>query len=127
LSYPSDLKEKEWELIESYFQPKDRRGSACKHPRQQIVDAILYIVKTGAQWRQLPNDFPPWKTVYDPFSRWNKKGIWEQALDHLNRRQQKKKRPIPPSQLRHHRFATRQNPVRQRRKSRPRKIGQPLK
>jgi transposase len=54
LSYPSDLKDKEWALLEAYFQPADRRGSACKHPRKRIVDAILYVVKTGAQWRQLP-------------------------------------------------------------------------
>jgi putative transposase len=90
LSYPSDLKDNEWALIEPYFQPEDRRGSGCKHPRKRIVEAILYIVKTGAQWRQLPNDFPPWKTVYDHFSRWNKKGVWEKALDELNRKRRKK-------------------------------------
>jgi putative transposase len=60
------------------------------HPRKLIVDAILYLVRSGCQWRMLPNDFPPWQTVYDHFSRWNKRGVWEWALDRLNaiRRQQ---------------------------------------
>jgi putative transposase len=90
LGYPSDLKDEEWLLIQHHFQPQDRRGSACKHPRKQIVDAILYVVKTGAQWRLLPNDFPPWKTVYDHFSRWSKRGVWEAALAQLNARHRKK-------------------------------------
>jgi len=90
MGYPSDLKDKEWLLIEHHFRPKDRRGNASKHPRRQIVDAILYIVKSGAQWRMLPKDFPPWQTVYDHYSRWNKRGVWEAALDELNARHRKK-------------------------------------
>jgi hypothetical protein len=49
LGCPSDLKGEEWSRIEHHFQSQDRRGHASKHPRKQIVDAILYIVKTGAQ------------------------------------------------------------------------------
>ena len=59
MGYPSDLTDAEWALIEHYFQPRDRRGSASLHPRKRIVDAILYVVKSGCQWRMLPNDFPP--------------------------------------------------------------------
>jgi putative transposase len=84
MGYPSDLTDAEWALIEHYFQPRDRRGSASLHPRKRIVDAIFYVVKSGCQWRMLPNDFPPWQTVYDHFSRWNKRGVWETALDQLN-------------------------------------------
>jgi putative transposase len=84
MGYPSDLTDAEWALIEHYFQPRDRRGSASLHPRKRIVDAILYVVKSACQWRMLPNDFPPWQTVYDHFSRWNKRGVWETALDQLN-------------------------------------------
>lgn len=113
MSYPSDLKDREWSLIEHHFLPKDRRGSASKHPRKRIVDAILYIGKTGAQWRMLPKDFPPWQTVYDHFSRWNKSGVWEAALAELNARHRKKV-PERLSQLRDHRFAERQDPIRQR-------------
>jgi putative transposase len=84
VGYPSDLTDAEWALIEQHFQPRDRRGSASLHPRKRIVDTILYGVKSGCQWRMLPNDFPPWQTVYDHFSRWNKRGVWETALDQLN-------------------------------------------
>jgi putative transposase len=47
------------------------------------VDAILYVLRGGIQWRMMPKDFPPWKTVYDHFSKWNKRGTWEKCLDQL--------------------------------------------
>lgn len=89
MSDPSDLTDAEWALIEHHFQPKDRRSSASKHPRKRIVDAILYVAEGGIKWRMLPKDFPPWQTVYDHFSRWNKGGVWETALDALNARRKK--------------------------------------
>ena len=82
--YQSNLKADEWARIEGYFEPQDKRGCKPEHSKKEIVDAILYIVKSGCQWRMLPKDFPPWKTVYGHFSRWNKEGVGEQALDHLN-------------------------------------------
>jgi putative transposase len=81
VGYPSDLTDAEWALIEQHFQPRDRRGSASLHPRKRIVDTILYGVKSGCQWRMLPNDFSPRQTVYDHFSRWNKRAVWEAAVD----------------------------------------------
>jgi putative transposase len=93
MPYPSDLKDREWEKIASYFEPQDTRGRKATHSKRSIVNAILYLVKTGCQWRMLPSDFPPWKTVYGHFSEWSKRGVWEKALDDLNslyRRQQKK-------------------------------------
>jgi putative transposase len=90
MGYPSDLSDAEWALVEHHFKPKDRRGSASKHPRKRVVDAILYVVEGGIKWRMLPKDFPPWQTVYDHFSRWNKAGVWEAALDEINARHRKK-------------------------------------
>ena len=86
MGYPSDLTEAEWEWVKSNFYPKSKRGSTSKHDRKHIVDAILYVMKGGISWRMLPSDFPPWKTVYDHFSKWNKQGVWENALDQVNRR-----------------------------------------
>ncbi len=86
MGYPSDLTYIEWGFIKHHFEPEDPRGNACKHDRKQVVDAIFYWVKSGVQWRMLPNDFPPWKTVYDHYSRWNKRGIWEAMLKSLNGR-----------------------------------------
>ena len=95
--YDSDLSHEEWAIIEHHFHPTDQRGNAHKHPKKRIVDAILYVVKGGITWRLLPKDFPPWKTVYDHFSRWNKKGIWAAALNELTQlhRQRKGRKPTP--------------------------------
>ena len=90
MAYPSDLTEKQWELIKPVFQPKSKRGRPVSHVKKKIVDAILYITKSGIPWRMMPNDLPPWQTVYDHFSRWNKLGVWEKLLDNLNRIRRKK-------------------------------------
>ena len=51
----------------------------------------MYINKTGAQWRMLPKDYPPWQTVYSYYSDWNYSGVWEQALDAINKVFRKKR------------------------------------
>jgi putative transposase len=84
--YPSSLTDEQWEKIAAYFSPADPRGRKAIHSKKEIVDAILYVLKGGIQWRMLPLDFPPWKTVYDHFSRWNKRGVWAKVLNVLNRR-----------------------------------------
>lgn len=114
MGYPSDLKDKEWQLIEPYFKPQDRRGNASKHPRRRIVDAILYVVKAGVQWRMLPKDFPPWQTVYDHYAKWNKRGVWEAALDRLNARYRKKSsaKSAPATASSTHRAPRRRTPAR---------------
>ena len=55
-------------------------GRPEKHPRRAIVDAILYVVRTGCAWRQLPADFPPWQTVYWYFNRWEQAKVTEKIL-----------------------------------------------
>ncbi len=62
-----------------------------------MVNAIFYVLKGGIPWRMMPLDFPPWDTVYDHFRRWNKRGVWEQALDvlHAQARSKQGKKPQP--------------------------------
>jgi putative transposase len=84
MGYPSDLSDAEWDLIALDFQPKTKRGRPRSHEQKSIVDAILYVLKGGIPWRLMPHDLPPWQTVYDHFSRWNKLGVWETALDRIN-------------------------------------------
>jgi transposase len=55
-------------------------GRPEKHPRRAVVDAILYVVRTGCAWRQLPADFPPWQTVYWYFNRWEQAKATEKIL-----------------------------------------------
>ncbi len=74
-TYPTDLQYSEWLRIEQDF-PTFKRGRPPKWARWQIVNAILYVTRTGCQWRMLPKGFPPWQTVYGYFWRWTRSGLW---------------------------------------------------
>lgn len=74
-TYPTDLKSSEWELLAEFFLP-NKRGRCRKWEMWQIVNAILYITRTGGQWRMMPKDLPPWSTVYGYFWRWTRQGLW---------------------------------------------------
>jgi putative transposase len=75
-TYPTDVKYTEWLLIMDFF-PIHKRGRPRKWEMWQILNAILYVVRTGCQWRMLPTNLPPWQTVYGYFRRWKKNGLWE--------------------------------------------------
>jgi len=74
-TYPTDLKYTEWTLLAEFFRPS-KRGCPRKWELWQIVNAILYVTRTGCQWRMLPKDLPPWQTVYGYFRRWTHQGLW---------------------------------------------------
>jgi transposase len=78
--YPSDTSDEQWAVIEPLLPPVKTGGRPEKHPRRAIVDAILYVVRTGCAWRQPPADFPPWQTVYWYFVRWEQAKVTEQIL-----------------------------------------------
>jgi transposase len=77
------LTDAQWELIEAMLPLPKWMGRPEKHPRRVMVDAILYVVRTGCAWRYLPADFPPWETVYGRFRQWNKRGVTERILTEL--------------------------------------------
>jgi len=83
LRYASDLTDDEWALIAPYL-PKSKR---CGRPRttdlRGVIDALLYILTTGCQWRLLPKDFPPYSTVQRFFYRWRADGLWDQINHEL--------------------------------------------
>ena len=79
MAYPSDLKDKQWELIKNNF----CNGNRAKHEKRTLVNAVLYVTKTGCQWRWLPKDFPHWKTVYTFYRRMCIKEIWEKILQQI--------------------------------------------
>jgi putative transposase len=88
LLYETSLSDEAWEVIEPIF----RRTKTCGRPNiyrtRSVVDAIFYTTKNGCVWRCLPNDFPPWKTVYGYFRKWSISGLWEclnQALTSIVR------------------------------------------
>lgn len=80
--YPSDVSDRQWKTLEKLIPARKRRGRPPLD-RRQVLNAILYVVRTGCQWRQLPHDFPNWKSVYTIFWRWRKAGVWKQIHDAL--------------------------------------------
>jgi putative transposase len=75
--YPSDLTDLEWEIIEPLLPPTKNRGKPRTTNMREVVNAILYILSEGCQWRALPHDFPPWSTVRNYFDKWKRKNIWK--------------------------------------------------
>lgn len=67
--YPTDLTDEEWGRIEPLLPRRSRRGRPREVDLREILNAIRYLVRTGCGWRMLPNDFPPWETVYWWFRR----------------------------------------------------------
>ena len=84
--YTSDLTKNQWNVIEHYFERSDPRGARSVHSKYDIMNAILYVLRGGISWRMMPNDLPPWKTVYDHYRRLCKRGIWDKILNDLNKK-----------------------------------------
>lgn len=80
LLYETSLSDCAWEVIKPIFSEQlktNNRGRRRVYSIRHIIDATLYVVKNGCTWRCLPNDFPPWKTVYFYFRSWSQSGTWE--------------------------------------------------
>ena len=91
MQYASDLTDSQWELIKPLTKRPDNRGAARVHDMRDVINAILYLNKTGCQWRMLPYHFPPWKTVYDHCRRMKERGVWEQINERLNKASREKR------------------------------------
>jgi putative transposase len=78
LRYASDTTAKEWILLSPLLPKRARTGRPPKWSLRTIMDAILYILATGCQWRALPKDFPPFTTVQHYFYDWRDRNIWRQ-------------------------------------------------
>ena len=83
MRYTSDLTHAEWQLIDYCFPKPSKKGRRRKHPFRELLNAIFYLVRTGCQWRNLPKDFAPWRTVYHYFRLWKRNGLWHQIHTHL--------------------------------------------
>lgn len=77
-SYPVDLSEREWKLLEPMIPPAKPRGRPRQTDMREVINAIFYVLRGGIQWRMLPEGFPPWQTVYGYFWRWKRCDLWEQ-------------------------------------------------
>lgn len=88
IQYSSDLSNRQWQLIRQLLPQQSQLG---RRPidRRRIINAILYVVRTGCQWRMLPKNFPNWSTVYNVFWRWRNAGIWQKIHDALRAKARK--------------------------------------
>ena len=78
-NYPTNVSDSQWQIIINFLDTERNR----KYELREIINAILYLVKTGCQWRMLPGDFAPWKLVYYYFSKWKKTEIFEMLHEFL--------------------------------------------
>ncbi len=94
MSYETNLTDARWEIIAEFIED----GRTRKHSLRTIVDAILYVVKTGCQWRYLPKDFPKWQLIYYYFRKFETTGLIEIIHDTLREQVRVKKgKEISPS------------------------------
>jgi transposase len=95
LRYASDMTDAEWGLIERLLPRAHRRGRPRRTNLRSVVEAVLYILSTGCQWRALPQEFPPYSTVQGYFYAWRDTGRWQRIVNVLVWRARKRLRLAP--------------------------------
>src|ERR1700736_2038077 len=97
-AYASHLTDAQWELLRPLIPPLCPDAAYHVHARREIVNAILYVLRSGCPWRLLPHEFPAWGTVYFYFRHWQGEGVWDQILRSLRMQVRKKQgREAEPS------------------------------
>ncbi len=94
--YETDLTDEQFALVQPLL-PRPKRTGRPPADLREVLNAILYLVRTGCQWRMLPRDFPPWSTVHTWYRRWRRDGTWERVNEALRRlaRRQAGRHPSP--------------------------------
>ena len=101
--YSTDLTDKQWEMMAPLLiiSSGSKAGRPLKLELREIINAILYLIHTGCQWRELPHDFPLWNSVYYHFSKYKKNGTWERIHReiHSGLREESGKKPEPSAAI----------------------------
>jgi transposase len=95
-SYPSNISDAQWHLIEPFLPAAPGGGRPRKTDLREVVNALLYILRTGCQWEYLPKDFPPKSTVWRYFDQWRRDGTLELIHDRLRRKVRAAEKPYAP-------------------------------
>lgn len=82
-AYPSDVSDEQWALVAPYLTLLREDAGQREHSLREVFNGLRYVVKTGAPWRWMPNDLPPWEAVYQQAQRWLAAGCFEQLADDL--------------------------------------------
>lgn len=83
MGYTSSLSDQEWAIVEPLL-PKRKKTCPCKWTKREVFDGIMYHLKNGCSWADLPKDFPPSGTVYGYYSEWREAGVFEQMQTALH-------------------------------------------
>ncbi len=78
-----DISDRVWQLIEPHLPGRQGTWGGKAKNNRQFINAVFWILRTGAPWRDLPPDYGDWKNTHKRFCRWRNKGIWEQILEKL--------------------------------------------
>lgn len=81
--YPSDVTDDEWAFVAPYLTLMKEDAPQREHDLREVFNGLRWIVRTGAQWRMMPNDLPPWHTVYQQSQRWIVAGVFENMVHDL--------------------------------------------
>ena len=98
-----DLSEEEWRIVGPLLPPAGR--GARRGDDRQVVNGIFYVLRTGSPWRDLPERYGPYTTVYNRFNRWAKKGVWLRMFEALAERSPQSMQLIDSSIVRAHQHA----------------------
>lgn len=82
-TYPTDLTDRQWDCIRDLIPAAKRRGRPRLLEMRQVLNALLYLLVGGIQWRMLPQEYPPWQSVYYYFRRWRDDGTWRRIHERL--------------------------------------------
>lgn len=87
-NYDSDLTDGQWRKIQRLLPKRSKKGRPPLD-RRHVINAILYVVRSGCQWRMLPKEYSNWKSVYTVFWRWRQSGLWKKVHDKLREKVRK--------------------------------------
>lgn len=82
-AYPSDVTDDEWAFVAPYLTLMKEDAPQREHSLREVFNGLRYVVRTGVQWRYLPNDLPPWHTIYQQTQRWLRAGVFEDIVRDL--------------------------------------------
>ena len=82
-AYPSDITDDEWAFVAPYLTLMTEEAPQREHSLREVFNALRWIVRAGAPWRMIPNDLPPWYTVYQQTQRWIAAGVFESMVHDL--------------------------------------------
>lgn len=100
-AYDTDLTDEQWAILSPMIPAPPASGRPRRADMREVMNALLYLLRTGCSWRHLPHDLPPYRTVFYYFTKWRKCGVWKKIHDRLHEkiRESKGKEPTPSAAI----------------------------